>query len=225
MILCSTIFVRGKEPDRHEARRRAIVAAARKAFLRHGYGQTSMSGIAADVGGSKTTLWSYFRSKEDLFAAVVDDQVERYGEALRLELPEDADLTETLTALGVSILTTILRPQIVALHRVVVGEAGRFPELGRMLWDRGAQRGQLRTEAWLRLQMDKGRLSMADPLVAASHFLGLCQSGSFYRHLLGASPRPEKEAIEAEIRLAVSIFLSAYRPGPAQGSAPAGASS
>jgi AcrR family transcriptional regulator len=110
MILCSTIIVKGKEPDRHEARRSAIVAAARKAFLRDGYGQTSMSSIAADVGGSKTTLWNYFPSKEDLFAAVVDDQVERYGEALRLELPEDADLPETLTALGVSILTTILRP-------------------------------------------------------------------------------------------------------------------
>ncbi|MBK8273938.1 MAG: TetR/AcrR family transcriptional regulator [Sphingomonadales bacterium] len=216
MILCSTIIVKGKEPDRHEARRSAIVAAARKAFLRDGYGQTSMSSIAADVGGSKTTLWNYFPSKEDLFAAVVDDQVERYGEALRLELPEDADLPETLTALGVSILTTILRPQIVALHRVVVGEAGRFPELGRMLWDRGAQRGQKRTEAWLRLQMDKGRLRAADPQSAASHFLGLCQSGSFYRHLLGASARPKRETIEAEIRLAVRIFLSAYRPDHAQ---------
>ncbi|MBK7284047.1 MAG: TetR/AcrR family transcriptional regulator [Sphingomonadales bacterium] len=208
--------MKGKEPDRHEARRSTIVAAARKAFLRDGYGQTSMSSIAADVGGSKTTLWNYFPSKEDLFAAVVDDQVERYGEALRLELPEDADLPETLTALGISILTTILRPQIVALHRVVVGEAGRFPELGRMLWDRGAQRGQKRTEVWLRLQMDKGRLRVADPQSAASHFFGLCQSGSFYRHLLGASARPKRETIEAEIRLAVRIFLSAYRPDHAQ---------
>ena len=59
------------------------MAAARKAFLRDGYGQTSMSSIAADVGGSKTTLWNYFPSKEDLFAAVVDDQVERDLATLR----------------------------------------------------------------------------------------------------------------------------------------------
>ena len=215
MILYSTALVTGKEPDRQEVRRRAIVAAARKAFLRNGYGQTSMSAIAADLGGSKTTLWSYFRNKQDLFAAVVDDQVERYGEALRLELPEDADLAETLTALGISVLTTILRPQIIALHRVVVGEAGRFPELGRMLWDRGAERGQQRTEAWLRLQMNKGRLRAADARVAAAHFLGLCQSGGFYRHLLGAAPRPDQAGIEAEVQLAVQTFLTVYRPDPA----------
>lgn len=38
-----------------------------------------MSSIAGQVGGSKTTLWAYFPSKEDLFAAVVDDVVEQYG--------------------------------------------------------------------------------------------------------------------------------------------------
>lgn len=215
MILCSTVFVTGKEPDRQEIRRRAIVAAARKAFLRQGYGQTSMSAIAADLGGSKTTLWTYFRSKQDLFAAVVDYQVERYGEALRLELPEDGDPAETLYALGLSVLTTILRPQIIALHRVVVGEAGRFPELGRMLWDRGAERGQQRTQAWLQLQMDKGRLRAADARLAAAHFLGLCQSGAFYRHLLGAAPRPDAAGIEAEVRDAVRVFMAAYRPDPA----------
>lgn len=215
MILSSTVFVRGKDAEKQEARLRVIVTAARRAFLRHGYGQTSMSSIAAEVGGSKTTLWRCFRSKQDLFAAVVDDQVERYGEALRLELPEDGDLSETLNALGISILTTILRPQIVNLYRVVVGEAGRFPALGRMLWERGAQRGQLRTAAWMRLQMEKGRLLPADPASAASHFMSLCQAESFYRHLLGAAPRPDKAQIEAEIRLAVRTFLTAYRPDPA----------
>jgi AcrR family transcriptional regulator len=201
--------------DRQELRRRAIVAAARTAFLRHGYGQTSMSAIAAALGGSKTTLWSYFRNKQELFAAVVDAQVEQYGEALRLELPEDADLSATLNRLGISILTTIVRPQIIALHRVVVGEARRFPKLGQMLWDRGGARGQRKTAEWLHLQMTKGRLRMADPDVAAAHFLGLCQSGGFYRHLLGAAPRPDQPAIAAEVQLAVQAFLAAYSPDSA----------
>lgn len=205
----------GKEPDRQEIRRRAIVAAGRKAFMRQGYGQTTMSAIAADLGGSKTTLWSYFRNKQELFAAVVDEQVERYGAALRLELPDDGDPAETLQLLGVSILTTILRPQIIALHRIVVGETGRFPELGQMLWERGAERGHRRAEDWLLGQMARGRLRTADARVAAYQFIGLCQSGSFYRHLLGGGERPDQAGIEAEVRLAVQAFLAAYRPDPA----------
>lgn len=179
--------------------------------MRDGYGHTTMSGIAADLGGSKTTLWTYFRSKQELFAAVVDEQVERYGEALRLELPDDGDPAETLQALGMSILTTILRPQIIALHRIVVGETGRFPELGQMLWDRGAERGHRRTEAWLLRQMEQGRLRTADAGIAAYHFIGLCQSGSFYRHLLGGGPRADQSVIAGEVRLAVQAFLRAYR--------------
>ena len=217
MIPCSTPIVAAKVPNPQKIRRRSIVAAARKAFLRHGYGQTSMSGIAAALGGSKTTLWSYFRNKQDLFAAVVDDQIERYGEALRMDLPEDADLAETLIALGVSTLESILRPEVIALHRVVVGEAGHFPQLGQMLWQRGAERGQQRAEEWLGLQMAKGRLRAADPRAAASHFLGLCQSGGFYRHLLGAAPRLKREEIEKEIQLAVEAFLAAYSPAGAAG--------
>ena len=79
-----------------EAKRAAIVAAARAAFFAHGYGATSMSSIAVTVGGSKTTLWSHFRSKEDLFAAVVDDIVDRYGTALSIDLPPAAPVAPTL---------------------------------------------------------------------------------------------------------------------------------
>ena len=44
-------------------RRKAFVDAAREAFFAHGYAGTTMSSIASAVGGSKTTLWSYFPSK------------------------------------------------------------------------------------------------------------------------------------------------------------------
>lgn len=202
-----------KQPTvtRQEVRRRAIVAAARKAFLRNGYGQTTMSAVAAAVGGSKTTLWSYYRNKQDLFAAVVDDLVERYGEALRLVLPSDGNPAQTLTLLGVSIMSTILRPQIVAMHRMVMGEATRFPELGQLLFERGARRGKLRTAEWLAQQMEDGKLRRADPVLAAQHFVALCQSGSYQMHLMGACPKPRPDDVRREVEAAVEIFMRAYR--------------
>ena len=71
MIPASTASV----DDAAAQRRKAFIDAAREAFFANGYAGTTMSSIASKVGGSKTTLWSYFPSKEELFEAVVDDIV------------------------------------------------------------------------------------------------------------------------------------------------------
>jgi len=199
-----------KRAPSSDQRRRAIIATARAAFLRHGFGQTTMSAIAASLGGSKTTLWTYFRNKHELFDAVVDDMIERYGDPLRTPLHREADVGETLHAFAVSVLTTISRPQVVAMHRMVTGEAGRFPQLGKALIERGMQRGQQRLADWIAQQMERGRLRGGDPLIAAQQFGGLCQSGLFQRHLLGACPRPTTAQIMQEADQATAMFLRAY---------------
>lgn len=201
-----------KMPDKKDLRRQHIVTTARKAFFETGYGGTSMSAIAALLGGSKTTLWSYFPNKHELFSAVVDDLVDQYGKALRLPLPDDADLHEMLTVLARMLMVTLHQPEIIALHRMVSGEAARFPELGALLYERGPRRGHQRIGAWLSIQMDKGLVRRADPIMAAQHFAGLCQSGSFQRHLMGVFSRPEDEELIAEADVAVSVFLRAYAP-------------
>jgi len=199
-------------PSRKDLKRQAIVTVARDAFLRDGYGGTAMSSIAAAVGGSKTTLWSYFPSKQDLFAAVIDDMVERYGEALRIPLSPDGDPRETMRALGRSMMTTLTRPQIVALHRMITGEAGRFPELGGVLYERGPARGHARVSSWLIQLMERGVLRTADPLTAAKQFVALCQAGQFQKYLIGALKRLDKAELDAEIEQAVETFLRAYAP-------------
>lgn len=171
-----------------------------------------MSSIAAAVGGSKTTLWSYFPSKQDLFAAVIDDMVERYGEALRVPLPPDGNPADTLRALAQSLMKTLMRPQIIAFHRIITGEAGRFPEIGALLFQRGPARGHARVSAWLAGQMEKGVLRNADPLVAAKQFVALCQSGQFQMRLIGAVDKVNPTDVEAEIDQAVDTFLRAYAP-------------
>lgn len=196
--------------DRKDQRRHHIVATARAVFLRNGYGGTTMSEIAASLGGSKTTLWSYFRNKQDLFTAVIDDMVDQYGEALRMPLAEDGDARVILMQLGLSLLETLFQPDIVALHRMMVGEAERFPELGCLLYERGPKRGQDHVGQWLSVQMARGKMRQADPAIAAQHFQGLCQSGSFQRHLLGAQAHLSKGDKADEVRLAVEAFLRAY---------------
>src|SRR5882757_6223376 len=59
-------------PRRRDERRDHILDVARDAFLSTGYADTSMSAIAARLGGSKGTLYNYFKSKDELFNAYVE---------------------------------------------------------------------------------------------------------------------------------------------------------
>jgi TetR/AcrR family transcriptional regulator, mexJK operon transcriptional repressor len=196
--------------DSAELRRAAIVAAARTAFFHYGYGATAMSSIAATVGGSKTTLWAQFPSKQALFTAVIDDILDRYGVALSFDLNPADDLSDTLTLFASALMATILSSPIIDLHRIVHGEAGRFPELAALFWSRGPARGKARLAAYFDQMMADGRVRPGDPHVAARQFVALCQSGCFQQVMLALEPNPGADAIARDIAVAVDTFVRAW---------------
>jgi TetR/AcrR family transcriptional regulator, mexJK operon transcriptional repressor len=191
-------------------RRRVFVAAAHEAFFAEGYSGTSMSSIAARVGGSKTTLWTYFPSKQALFSAVVDEIVEQYGTALSIELPDDEPVEIVLRRFGTALLDTVLSEPIVALHRLVMGEVVRFPELADMFYERGAKRGQARLSAYLERAMKRDLLRNGDAPVLARQFAGMCLSGCFQLALLGIDKQPTQFAISKDIDAAVDATMRAW---------------
>ena len=73
-----------RESQRLE-KRAQIIGVARQHFFEHGYDNTTMSAIAADVGGSKRTLWSYFTDKDELFEAMLLDTAQ--GIRAQIDLP------------------------------------------------------------------------------------------------------------------------------------------
>ncbi len=196
-----------RSDEQREAKRACIVAIARTAFFTHGYGATSMSSIAAGVGGSKTTLWSHFRSKEELFAAVVDDIVERYGAALSIDLPDDAPVAATLERFAAALMATILSAPIIDLHRLVTGEAGRFPQLALLFWERGPRIGKAQLAAYLESAMADGRLRQGDPMRAAVQFVALCQAEKFQPVILGMSEVPDATTLGRDVTVAVDAFM------------------
>jgi AcrR family transcriptional regulator len=64
--------MRTVDPAKHEAKRLRIVAAAARCFARKGFGQTRTADICAEAGTSSGNLFHYFGSKQDIFAAVVE---------------------------------------------------------------------------------------------------------------------------------------------------------
>jgi TetR/AcrR family transcriptional regulator, mexJK operon transcriptional repressor len=198
----------GKREVRKEERRLAILEVAKRTFLESGYSATSMSAISAEMGGSKGTLWSYFPSKEELFAAVLDHATTSYRQQLGDLLKPSADLNATVFAFCRSFIAKITSPEAMRLHRLVAAESGRFPEVGEIFFRRAPQPTQQLLAAFFAGQMDAGHMRRDDPLAAARVLSSLCMGGVHQRLLWGIESNAGE--VEGEARYAADIFARAF---------------
>jgi AcrR family transcriptional regulator len=195
-------------------RRDVILDVARECFVEEGYGATSMSMIAQRLGGSKGTLYNYFRSKEELFDAVIRRSCDRLHDEMDLA-PDSDDMRARLLALAEGFLNHLLSPQALAIHRIVVGEGQRFPELARLFYEAGPRRGIARTADLMTGLMDQGVLRRADPVIAAHQFKDLAVSGAHQLRLWGVIDDLTTEETRRRAEIAVDTFLRAYAADPA----------
>src|SRR5215471_17969824 len=123
--------------DTERPKRQLVLDAAASLFMAHGYGAVSMDAIARAAGVSKATLYAHFSSKDQLFATIIGDACQQKI-ALGELLPTDtSDVRAALMAFGGRLLRFFLEDRALAIHRVVIGESTRFPELGRAFFDNG----------------------------------------------------------------------------------------
>ncbi len=207
MSSCEAIAPSRREVRREE-RRAAIVALAQTIFDEHGYGGTTMSGVAAALGGSKSTLWAYFSSKEELFAAVLDRLIEEFAPAIALD--GTVPLAVMLERYATDFLTMMLSPPIIALSRLVISEAPRFPELGRIFYERGPERRHRAVAGYFARQIATGRMRATDPMLASAEFHHLCQARLFIRTMWGVAEAPTTAAVREDAARAVRLFLDGY---------------
>lgn len=201
----------GKRERRKSERREAILDLAQRSFLELGYDRTTMSRIAETMGGSKGTLWTYFSSKEALFEAVIDRACTSFRKELMIALDPKGRPETGLLRFAEGFIRKITSDEAIALHRIVVGESPRFPELGRIFFSRapGAMLDLL--ASYMADQMEAGGLRNADPSKAAAMFLSLCDGGHHKRVLWGVETYSADMA-KREAADAVEHFLLAYGP-------------
>jgi AcrR family transcriptional regulator len=193
-----------------DARREAILDVARAVFLEEGYANASMSTIAARVGGSKGTLYNYFKNKEELFIAYVVRHCAWQSAAMFELSAELDDIRAALTKLGRTYLSIVLTDFNMLNFRLIVAEAQRTPEIGKAFYETGPGRGGKLLGEILKQAADLGRLKIDDPERAAHLFIGLCQNRLLKARLCNAVPEPTPEEIDAEVLPAVEVFLRAF---------------
>ena len=194
--------------DRDE-RRETILKIAHAAFLEDGYAATSMSSIAARVGGSKATLYNYFSSKEELFAAVIEERCRDFHEMLYDADLESDDFRKALTTLGERAVRWMLRDDSIATYRLITAEAGRFPELGRAFYLAGPHKGKEMLAEFFGRAAERGHIKPGYMMAIAINFIVLCRGELHHRKLWNIDEPTDKD-IEAAVANAVNMFLAAY---------------
>jgi AcrR family transcriptional regulator len=198
--------------SKRDTRRETILDVAREVFLAEGYASASMSTIAARLGGSKGTLYNYFKSKEDLFEACVSRHCAWQSEAMFSILVEGMDLRAALNRIGRNYLALLLSDNNLAMFRLVVAEADRDPEIGKLFYESGPRRGLGRMAEFLVERAGQGELVVDDPLSAANVFVALCKNRLMTIRLCNYAPEPSAAEIESEVRAAVDTFLKLFAP-------------
>lgn len=192
-----------------DERRQAIMEAAAALFREVGYERTSMAAISARLGGSKATLYSYFKSKEELFAAVMMESMGEQADKMIGLLAEPAgDPKSALLAFGEAYLDLVLSDDVVAMLRVGLVDANHAT-LGPLLYASGPEHGWDQVACRLALWSSEGLIAVTDAKLAALQLKGLLEAGLFEPKFYGATPAVDRNAV---LSSAVDIFLSAYKP-------------
>jgi AcrR family transcriptional regulator len=195
------------------AKRRQIVEGARRVFLSEGFDAASMGEIAREAGVSKGTLYVYFESKEALFAALIAESKRAAAERNLSALdPEDPDVRRVLTTFSTGLIAKVTDPEHMALVRMVLAAADKFPSVARAFHDAGPAHGARCLTAYLEDQNRRGRLAIPDPATSAWQFLGMCTHALAIAILAGAEPTPSTERIDYLASNAVDMFVRAYAP-------------
>jgi len=188
-----------------------LLDTAAEVFLEQGYRNANVLEIARRAGASKSTLYSRYPTKAELFVAVITRKTRELQESFAEILVPGRPLETVLTEFGTHLLRAMTHPQKHALYKVFAGESPGFPRLARKFWEVGPKRSMEMLASFLEGSRDfKGE----SPLHAAGAFWSLCcglpaMKAQFHQTCL----IPEK-TIGSNVKEAVRIFMAAYASVP-----------
>lgn len=197
---------RGGRPKAAEVARRDehILRAAGETFLRSGFDGATMDAVAEAARISKRTLYARYADKTILFDAVLRDLICRWLSPIDQFQFEQGALQDTLLALARYLTTFALSPQSIGVNRIIISEAQRQPEFGRLANEAG-RKPAIRVIASI-LRRHRAELRLTDLDMAAEQFMSLAVDSNLRLANLGIKIGPRQ--IERWSRAAVDLFLS-----------------
>lgn len=197
--------LRGR-PPLGDSERARILAATAAVFLENGFARANTNEIARRAHTSKQTLYTLFATKADLFAGVITAHTGKLFARHTYFIASDQQPRQALTEIGEMVLDLFANPEFLALYRIVVAEAPRFPRLARQLWHQCSDRGYDLLADYLRSR----RIGAPDYRRAATRFVSLVLGDFLLNGMLNPNLAWSPPVRRLRVRHAVQDFFLIY---------------
>ncbi len=199
------------------AKREAILQAAGRLFLEHGFERTTMDTVAAAAGVSKLTVYNHYHGKEGLFRALIAHKCQEYFEGRDFEHLGTLPPQQALTRVANGFLGLMYQGEVLSLYRLLIGGASEHASQNRAFYDAGPRPTVESLAGLLAGFHARGQLRVADPERAAEHLLAMLQGCMHQRALLNVEPAlPRARALKEHVEDVLAVFMRAYAPSSAQ---------
>jgi TetR/AcrR family transcriptional regulator of autoinduction and epiphytic fitness len=188
--------------------REAIVEAATRLFLEHGFGSVSMDDLAEAAGLARRTLYNQFTSKEEIFREMLLRVSGHLEDAFPAGIETQGDVEAVLRLVARMIMELHRRPEYLGFLRMVVADSRQFPWIAEEF---AAVMDPLteRLGRYVAHLTAMGVLECRNPTLAAHQFMGILNEFSLWPWMMGR----ERLAVPAEeiVEETVQMFLRHYR--------------
>jgi AcrR family transcriptional regulator len=193
-----------------DPRKAAILRSARKPFMSSGYAATRVEPIAREAGVSTATLYAYYPSKEDLFAAVILDAADDFERQMSKVGACSGPARERLTGFMTAYAGFMGDPFVRSVFRLVMAERPRFRDVAMKFFDRGrSDFGRPLMTALIELRAS-GELVIDKPSWAAGQLMGMIEHPIFFMPLVTGDEVQAARSTQQIVGDAVETFMARY---------------
>ena len=190
-------------------KRYAILDASVTLFLENGFAGTQVDSVAKAAGVSSATVYKHFKTKAELFGAIMERLWENEPGAEGM-IPDAGNPREGMLMIGKEYADLLLEPKVVELFRVMIAEVPRFPELGIELYERGKKPYLDRLGVYFENEIEAGTLAMDDVSLAERQFLGMINDMVFWPRLLVRDLEVNEKEASYVVEQAVETMMVRY---------------
>lgn len=201
----------GQDP----AKRQKILDGAQNVFLRMGFDAASMNDITREAGVSKSTIYVYFESKDELFETLCEQHRSVLFSQIGAINGDTLSSKESLIAYGVALVTLVTSDMVISAQRTILGVTERKPEMGVRFYERGPRRGLMVLKAYIEKLAEQDIIRVPDVQHAAYQLAELFLAGIYRQRLFAyMEEAPTAEQIRYNVQSAVNMFFAAYGTQP-----------